>query len=134
MAAYPSKEAMERTLSKSFELMSTDKAFQEGTVKTHLSIGFEIEDLDLTFVLRFEQGHMTCEMGASPEGTDFQLSLSSDVYDRMFSGKLNPVQAALFGQLGFSGNVPAAMSLQSHLPQMIRIYRQAKTAQAGPRP
>ncbi len=129
MTAYASKQAMETTLTRSFELMQSDTAFREGTKKAHLSIGFEIDDLDLKFILAFDHGAMTSALDADPEEADVQLSLSSDAYDRMFTGELNPMKAALSGELAFAGNIPAAMGLQSLLPEMIRIYQIAKAGQ-----
>ncbi len=131
MAAFASKEAMETTLERNFELMKTDAAFREGTKKSHLSIGFEIDDLYVTFVLAFDHGNVTSTMPADPEEADVQLAMSSDAYDRMFTGELNPMKAALSGELAFAGDIPSAMSLQGLLPEMIRIYKLAKQGQAA---
>ncbi len=129
MTAYASKEAMEETLTRSFELMQSDAAFHEGTKKAHLSIGFEIDDLDLTFVIKLDHGSVAAALGASPEEADVELAMSSDAYDRMFTGQLSPMKAALFGDLAFSGDIPAATKLQGLLPEMIRIYKKAKLAE-----
>ncbi len=126
MAAYATRQDMESVLARTFELMKTDTAFQNGTKKTRLSIGFEIEDLELPFVIHLDQGTILSQIDTDPEEADVQLAMSSDAYDRMFSGDLNPLQAALNGELSFAGNIPSAMSLQGLLPEMIRIYKLAK--------
>ncbi len=126
MTAYATPESMSEMLTRSFGLMQSDAAFQEGTKKAHLSIGFEIEDLDLSFVIALDHGQVTATLGTCPDDADVQLALSSDAYDRMFTGELSPMKAALFGELSFSGDIPAATKLQGLLPEMIRVYSQAK--------
>ncbi len=126
MTAFASKEEMETTLKRSFELMEHDARFCEATQKTQLGIGFEIDDLGITFVVSIHHGQVIGELGASPDEADVQLSLSSDSYDRMFTGNLGPTRAALFGQLAISGDIPKARKLQGLLPDMIRLYKKAK--------
>jgi hypothetical protein len=46
MTAYATKESMEETLTRTFELVQTDETFPEGTKKAHFSISLEIDDLD----------------------------------------------------------------------------------------
>ena len=128
MTAYATKEAMQEALTRSFELMRSDAPFRQGTQKAHLSIGFEIDDLDLTFVIALDHGIVATTLGGSPEDADVQLAMSSEAYDRIFTGELSPMKAALFGDLSFSGDIPAATRLQGLLPEMIRVYTQAKTA------
>ncbi len=126
MAAFASKQEMEPVVERSLELMRTDPTFIAGTKKTHMSLGFEIEDLGITYILKIDGGKIETEMGADPDDADFELALSSDDYDKMFTGKLNPMKAALTGDLYFSGNVKSAMQLQGLLPEMIRIYKKTK--------
>jgi len=126
MPAYETKEAMEQVLTRMFDLMRHDDKMRQGTQKTRLSVGHEITDLDLTFVLTFDHGQCHGELGGAPDDADIQLSLTSEAYDRLFSGQLNAMQAALSGELAFSGNVASAMGLQGLLPEMIRIYKAAK--------
>lgn len=126
MTAYADQDALRAALARMFDLMQHDAAFRAGTQKARLSVGFEISDLDLTFVLSFERGNINAQLDALPDAADVQLSLTSDTYDRMFGGELAPLQAALAGDLAFAGNIAAAMGLQSLLPEMIRVYKNAR--------
>jgi putative sterol carrier protein len=126
MATYETKEAMEQVLVRMFDLMKNDDKMREGTKKTRLSVGHEITDLDLTFVLTFDHGQCRGELGGAPDDADIQLSLTSEAYDRLFTGQLNATRAAVSGELAFSGNVASAMGLQGLLPETIRVYKAAK--------
>lgn len=126
MAAYKTKESMEATLTQMFDLMRNDAAFQDGTKKARLKVSFEITDLDLVFLLAIDRGSVVGKMEAAPDEAQVELSLTSDAYDRMFAGTLPPLEAALTGELSFSGDVAAAMGLQGLLPHMIRVYKLAK--------
>lgn len=128
MAAYENKETMESTLTRMCELMKSDVAFREGTSKSHLTVSFEITDLDFTYLFAFDHGQVSGRVPAKSDEAEVELSLTSDAYDRMFGGTLVPMQAALTGELSFSGDVAAAMGLQSLLPPMIRAYKAAKEA------
>lgn len=127
MTAYTSQTTMEAALARMCELMQNDAAFREGTKKAHLSVSFEITDIDFVYLLAFDQGTVTGKPSAAPDEADVELSMSSDAFDRMFSGALIPMQAALTGELAFSGDVAAAMGLQGLLPRMISAYKAAKT-------
>ncbi len=126
MTAYASKQAMEVTLTRTFELMQRDPVFREGTQKAKLSISFEIDDLDLTYTLIVDHGIVTARFGASPDEAELQLTMSSDGYDRLFTGKLNPMKGMLFGDIAATGNIVAGRKLQGLLPEMIRVYKKAK--------
>jgi putative sterol carrier protein len=52
--------------------------------------------------------------------------MDSDIFDGMFTGQVNAAKAAMKGDLAFSGNVAAAMRLQSLMDDFKRIYLQAK--------
>ncbi len=129
MTAYASKEAMEATLRRTFELMQRDPAFREGTQKAKLTISFEIDDLGLTYTLMVDHGSVATRFDAPPEEAELQLTMSSDGYDRLFTGKLNPMKGMLFGDIAATGNIVAGRKLQGLLPNMIRVYKKAKLVQ-----
>ncbi len=127
MTAFASKEAMATVLKRTFDLMQQDPVFQEGTKKAKLSISFEIDDLGLTYTMKVDHGTTTTEFGAPPDQAELQLTMSSDGYDRLFTGKLNPMKGMLFGDIAATGNVVAGRKLQGLLPEMIRVYKKAKS-------
>ncbi len=126
MTAYATKDAMETTLRRTFELMQSDPAFCEGTQKAKLTISFEIDDLGLTYTLVVDHGKVIAQFDAAPDEAELQLTMSSDGYDRLFTGKLNPMKGMLFGDIAATGNIVAGRKLQGLLPEMIRVYKKAK--------
>jgi putative sterol carrier protein len=117
---------MQEVLTRTFELMKKDEVFTEGTKKAKLTISFEIDDLGLTYTMWVDYGTVMTKFGVSPGQADLQLAMSSDGYDRLFTGKLNPMKGMLFGDIAAVGNIAAGRKLQGLLPDMIRAYKKAK--------
>jgi len=86
----------------------------------------EIEDLDLFFYTHFQDGQFTGGLGEFTGEAMVELSMSSEVFDGMFSGELDATAAAMSGELAFSGDVSAAMGLQSLQDDMNRVYLVAR--------
>ena len=82
-------------------------------------------DLDVFFYTNFRDGEVESGLGEL-EDSEIYLTMDSDIFDGMFTGKVNAAKAAMKGDLAFSGNVAAAMRLQSLMDDFKRIYLQAK--------
>ncbi len=128
MTAYATKADMEDVLKRVFALQETDAAFRQAAKKVRLSLSWEIDDLDIVYIITFDKGAVTTQLPANPKEAEVHIRMSSDTYDRMFKGKLSPVRANLFGQMKVTGNVLGARALEGLLPSMIHIYKQAKAA------
>jgi putative sterol carrier protein len=126
MAGYESSEEMARVISRWIELLQEDQAIKEGCQGYDVSVEFEIEDLDLFFHLHFLDGEFSGGLGQFPDEAMVELSMSSDIFDGMFSGELDATTAAMSGDLAFSGDVSAAMGLQSLQDDMNRVYLLAR--------
>ncbi len=87
---------------------------------------FEIEDLDLLFYVHFQDGQFSGGLGKPPAEAMVELSMASEVFDGMFSGELDATTAAMSGDLAFSGDVSAAMGLQTLQEDMNRLYLAAR--------
>ncbi len=126
MAGYESSAAMERVISRWLDLLKEDQAVKEGCKGYDVSVDFEIEDLDCFFHLHFLDGEFSGGLGESPGEAMVELSMSSEVFDGMFSGELDATSAAMSGELAFSGDVAAAMGLQSLQDDLNRVYLVAR--------
>lgn len=126
MAGYESSAEMERVIARWLELLPEDEAIREGCEGYDVSVEFEVEDLDLFFYTHFLDGRLTGGQGEFPGEAMVELSMSSEVFDGMFSGELDATAAAMSGELAFSGDVSAAMGLQSLQDDLNRVYLLAR--------
>jgi putative sterol carrier protein len=126
MAGFESSEEMETVVVRWLELLQDDGAIKEGCEGYDVSVEFEIEDLDLFFHTHFQDGQFSGGLGEFPGEAMVELSMSSEAFDGMFSGELDATTAAMSGDLAFSGDVSAAMGLQSLQDDMNRVYLLAR--------
>jgi len=126
MAIHESSDEMERLIVRWLELLQDDEAIEEGCEGYDVSVEFEIEDLDLIFYAHFQDGQFSGGLGEFPGEAMVELSMSSEVFDGMFSGELDATAAAMSGELAFSGDVSAAMGLQSLQDDLNRVYLVAR--------
>ena len=126
MTVYESSEEMERVIHSWLELLQDDEAIKEGCEGYDVSVEFEIEDLDLLFYTHFQDGQFSGGLGEFPGEAMVELSMPSEVFDGMFSGEMDATSAAMSGELAFSGDVSAAMGLQSLQDDMNRVYLVAR--------
>ncbi len=126
MPGYESSEEMKKVIARWLELLQDDEAIKEGCEGYDVSVEFEIEDLDLLFYTHFQDGRLSGGLGGFPGEAMVELSMSSEIFDGMFSGELDATTAAMSGDLAFSGDVSAAMGLQSLQDDMNRVYLVAR--------
>nr|MDJ0865113.1 class II aldolase/adducin family protein [Myxococcota bacterium] len=72
------------------------------------------------------------DVGAPDATPEVDLKLSADVFDGMFTGRVNPMQAAMNGRLSFTGDAAKAMTLQHLQADLSRLYRAARDAVGDP--
>ncbi|MEM4723517.1 MAG: SCP2 sterol-binding domain-containing protein [Candidatus Hadarchaeum sp.] len=126
MPAFQTPEELNQVLAKMAELMPSDAALIQASKGKTLTMNFEFPDMDAFFYIRFLDGKVEAGLGELEE-SDMQLTMDSDIFDGMFTGKVNAAKAAMKGDLAFSGNVAAAMRLQSLMDDFKRIYLQARS-------
>jgi len=112
-------------LSKMAALAQSDEALVKASKGRNLTMAYEFPDLDVFFYTNFRDGAVEAGLGEL-EDADMYLTMDSDIFDGMFTGKVNAAKAAMKGDLAFSGNVAAAMRLQGLMNDFKRIYLQAK--------
>lgn len=126
MPAFQTPEELKQTLARMAELMQSDAALIQASKGKNLTISYEFPDMDVFFYNSFMDGKVEAGLGELEE-SDMQLTMDSEIFDGMFTGKVNAAKAAMKGDLAFSGNVAAAMRLQSLLDDFKRIYLQARS-------
>lgn len=130
MPTFETAEDMQDVLRAMAELIQADAALLQASKGKNLTISYEFPDLDVFFYTNFLDGSV--EAGLDEwEDADIQLTMDSDIFDGMFTGRVNAAKAAMKGELAFSGNVASAMRLQGLMDDFKRLYLQAK-GQAHP--
>jgi len=122
---FETAEDMQDVLRAMAELIQADAALLQASKGKNLTISYEFPDLDVFFYTNFLDGSV--EAGLDEwEDADIQLTMDSDIFDGMFTGRVNAAKAAMKGELAFSGNVASAMRLQGLMDDFKRLYLQAK--------
>jgi autoinducer 2 (AI-2) kinase len=103
-------------------------AFAEGAADVDLH--FVVSDLGSQFHVGFAGGAVRTGLGPPAVEAAVQLKLSADLLDGMFTGRRNPMQAAMNGELSFSGDAAKAMTLNQIQGDLERLYHAARE-QAG---
>jgi autoinducer 2 (AI-2) kinase len=97
-----------------------------------VTLNFTLTDLDLSCYFHLGAGEdLTGGVGDPGESADVQLRMRAAIFDGMFSGTANPMEAAMDGRLSFTGDAAKAMTLQQMQSDLERLYKEARAA-AGP--
>lgn len=97
-----------------------------------VTLHFRMPDVQRAFWLRLREGRVEAELGDPEAPADVQLKLKADVLDGMFTGRLNPMEAAMDGRLSFSGDTAKAMSLQEFQGVLSAAYAAARAEIGDP--
>jgi autoinducer 2 (AI-2) kinase len=97
-----------------------------------VTLHFALTDLREGFWFRLRDGRATAALGAPDAPADVQLKLAAEVFDGMFTGRANPMQAAMEGRLSFAGDTAKAMSLQEFQADLSRLYQEARAEVGDP--
>jgi autoinducer 2 (AI-2) kinase len=97
-----------------------------------VTLHFHVTDLGQGFWFRLRDGRVTSGLGAPDAPADVQLKLAAEVFDGMFTGRANPMQAAMEGRLSFAGDTAKAMSLQEFQGDLSRLYQAARAEVGDP--
>jgi autoinducer 2 (AI-2) kinase len=103
-----------------------DDAMRDFSSDRSVTLHFELEDADCALHFCLEDGNVTGSLGAPDESADVQLRMRADVLDGMFTGRSNPMEAAMDGRLSFTGDAAKAMTLQHLQGDLQRLYTAAR--------
>lgn len=94
-------------------------------------LGFTLPDVALHFFLGLHDGHVAADLGDPSAEPDVQLRMRAAVFDGIFTGTVNAMEAATSGGLSFTGDTLKAMTLQEIQDDLTRLYLAARE-QVGP--
>jgi len=119
------RDSMERVLNAFAHGLVNDEALRESGIGREVVLHFSIVDLGLQLYFGFTTGGLIGGIGSPDDPADVQLKMRADMFDGMFTGRTNPMQAAMEGEISFSGDTAKAMTLTEIQPDMERVYRSA---------
>jgi autoinducer 2 (AI-2) kinase len=118
------REKMQRLLEAFVEAIVADPELARRAGGGHdVTLHFVVSDLGQAFHFGFRGGALLGGMGPPAGSADVQLELSADLLDGMFTGRRNAMQAAMNGELSFSGDTAKAMTLQHLNADLGRLYQ-----------
>ena len=85
---------------------------EELVKKTNSVFSFTLSDTKEEYFLDLKNGAGSCGPGAASTAPDATLTMSTENFNKMFSGQLKPAQAFMSGKLKISGNMGQAMKLE----------------------
>jgi autoinducer 2 (AI-2) kinase len=127
------KAHMERLLAAFAQAIVADPAFQEFAKSGQdVTLHFKVSDLGLEFHFGFEEGRVHGAAGPPASSAGVQLEMKADMLDGMFTGRKNAMQAAMNGELSFSGDTAKAMTLTHVNADLSRVYRRVRAEIGDP--
>lgn len=126
MSGYESREMLRRVVRHMVDLMKADARVLKASEGSSFTVGFAIMDLDETFLLTFKDGEIGGEVGADVTPAQIKLTMDSETFDGVFSGAVDPMGAAMSGQILFSGDLGLAMNLLGVVDDLRGIYKAAR--------
>ncbi|HXQ22714.1 MAG TPA: NAD(P)-dependent oxidoreductase [Candidatus Acidoferrales bacterium] len=125
-------ERMRRIVGRFVELLVIDAALQAFAAGKDVTLHFTLTDLALAFYFGLRDGTVSGDLGDPAAPADVELKMRADILDGMFTGRVNAMQAAMNGQLSFSGDTVKAMTLQELQGTLSQLYQQARTEIGAP--
>ncbi|HTF32828.1 MAG TPA: NAD(P)-dependent oxidoreductase [Myxococcota bacterium] len=114
------------------EQIGRDGRLQAFSADQDVTLHFMISDLGRELFFRLRRGAVSSGLGAPDGRPEVQLRLKADVLDGMFTGRVNPMEKAMSGELSFTGDAAKAMTLQHLQADLRRLYRAAREAVGDP--
>ena len=108
--------------------LSQDPALKEFAQERDLLIQYKLEKTDLEFFMYFSKGEVSSGLDKPPRDADVTLETNLEQLDGIFTGRINPMRAAISGRLKFSGDTRKAMEIQSIQANLSRLYQRIREA------
>jgi autoinducer 2 (AI-2) kinase len=112
--------------------LARDAALARLAVDKDVTLRFTVTDLGIVFYLRLRKGTVAAALGDPDAAANVELAMRAEVLDGMFTGRVNPMQAATGGRLSFRGDTVKAMTLQQAQADLTRCYTEARAEVGDP--
>jgi autoinducer 2 (AI-2) kinase len=123
---------MERLLGSFLARVASDPSIARFARDKRVTLRFTLTDLGSVFHLGLADGLVRAALGDPPLRADVEIGMRAAVLDGMFTGALNPMEAAMGGRLSFSGDAVRAMTLRDLQADLSRLYQAARAEVGGP--
>jgi autoinducer 2 (AI-2) kinase len=111
---------------------AADPAICEASKDMAVTMHYVLPDVALELHLVFDRGRVEAKAGPPPKPAPVRLKMRAEIFDQVFTGRLDPAQAAMTGKLSFTGDTRLAMGLQRLKADMTRVYSAAREEVGGP--
>jgi autoinducer 2 (AI-2) kinase len=125
-------EKFTRILQAFSDLIGRDDRLRTFSADQDVTLQFLVHDVGRELFFRLRQGVVSSGLGAPDGRPEVQLRLKADVLDGMFTGRVNPMEKAMSGELSFTGDAAKAMTLQHLQADLRRLYRAARETVGDP--
>lgn len=125
MTVFANADELVTVLDATVAKLQQDERFATRIANANLSIGWKITDLGAEYTMTLAKGQLTGAAGGADAAT-IAVSCTSDVFDKLLTGKLSAESAYMSGALRLRGNEWTAESAASYLYYMVPAYKAAR--------
>src|SRR5882762_4455469 len=112
MSRFATREQMAPVIASWIDGIASDSEISRLSQNLDTTIQYVMTDLKFEFHTDFVKGAAGGGLDKADPPSKVHLETTSDVFDEMMRGRLDGAMAAMSGQLSFSGDMGAAMSLE----------------------
>ncbi|MGH0038446.1 MAG: NAD(P)-dependent oxidoreductase [Myxococcota bacterium] len=112
--------------------LARDAALRELAVGSDVVLHFTLPDAGIDFHFGLHDGEVRGVLEAPEEPAAVALRMSAAILDGMLSGTLNAMEAAMQGDIAFTGDTAKAMTLQQLQSDLQRVYLAARERVGAP--
>ena len=112
--------------------MAKDERVREFSADKDVALYFVLPDIGLDLHIALREGAVSGGLGKPEGGSVVQLRMRAAILDGMFTGKVNAMEAAMQGEVAFTGDAGKAMAIQQLQGDMRRLYTAAREQVGDP--
>ncbi len=124
--------AMKRILETFTAAMAQDERVHAFSADKDVALYFVLPDIGLDLHIALREGRVSGGLGKPEGGSVVQLRMRAAILDGMFTGKVNAMEAAMQGEVAFTGDAGKAMAIQQLQGDMRRLYSAAREEVGDP--
>ena len=125
MAVFANADEFVATLDRMIANLRQDERLTTRIANASMSIGWKITDIAAEYTTAINKGEVTGAVGGADAAT-IGVSCTSEVFDKLLSGKLSGESAYMSGALRLRGNEWTAESAAAYLYYFVPAYKVAR--------